>query len=384
MVLSIVLRNTLRHKLRTALTILCIALVLAGFGFIRTVITAWYAGVEAASADRLVTRNSVSVIFTLPTSYRDQLLKFDGVKKVTYANWFGGVYINPDNFFMQFAVDKDTYFEVFPELIVPPDQMAAYLKDRQGVIVGRKLADRFGWKLGDRVTLIGTIFAGDWDFNIDGIYTGKDPNVDESIFLMRWDYLDEWVKKNWPGYPSEVGWFGLKLSNPERASEISAAVDQHFKNSSAETLTETEKAYQMSFVSMSGTILVLLQVVSALIIGIILLVLINTMAMTARERISEYAYMKSMGFQAYHLAGLIIGESLVISCVGGLFGFVLLLPITHLVAATVSQWFPIFNLSATTIALLVITTIGVGIIASIFPIQKVLRMKIVDGLRVVE
>ena len=384
MVLSLIIRNALRHKLRTFLTILGIAVAVMAFGLIRTVISAWYSGVEATAPDRLITRNSVSIIFTLPLSYRDQILKIDGIKDVTWANWFGGIYVDPDNFFAQFAVDKDTYFKVFPEFVIPPAQFEEFQKNRQAVIVGRKLADRFGWKLGDRITLIGTVYSGNWDFDIVSIYTGKDQTTDESSFFMRWDYLDEWVKQNWPGYGAEIGWFGLKLSDPNRASEISAAVDARFKNSSAETLTETEKAFQMSFVQMSGTILTLLQVMSVLIIFIILIVLVNTMAMAGRERTSEHAYMKSMGFRTYHLIGMISGESLVIAGLGGALGLLLLLGVTNIVKAGVSQWFPVFGITTTTFVLVVAVAILIGLLASIFPAQRAVRMKIVDGLRVVD
>jgi putative ABC transport system permease protein len=384
MVLSLIIRNALRHKLRTFLTILGIAVAVMAFGMIRTVISAWYSGVEGTAPDRLITRNAVSIIFTLPLSYRDQILKIDGIKEVTWANWFGGIYVDPDNFFAQFAVDKDTYFKVFPEFVIPPTQFEEFQKKRQAAVVGRKLADRFGWKLGDRITLIGTVYSGNWDFDIVSIYTGKDQTTDESSFFMRWDYLDEWVKKNWPGYGSEIGWFGLRLSDPDRASEISSAVDARFKNSSAETLTETEKAFQMSFVQMSGTILTLLQVMSVLIICIILIVLVNTMAMAGRERTSEHAYMKSMGFRTYHLIGMISGESLVIAGLGGALGLLLLVGVTSIVKAGVSQWFPIFGITTTTFVLVVVVAIVIGLLASIFPAQRAVRMKIVDGLRVVD
>jgi putative ABC transport system permease protein len=384
MVLGLIIRNTLRHKLRTFLTIVGIAVAVMAFGLIRTVISAWYAGVEGAAPDRLITRNSVSIVFDLPLSYREQILKIDGIKQVTWANWFGGVYVDPDNFFPQFAVDKDTYFEVFPEFVIPPAQFEEFQKNRRAVVVGRKLADRFGWKVGDRVTLIGTVYSGDWDFDIVSIYTGKDQTVDESSFFMRWDYLDEWVNQNWPGYGARIGWFGLKLSDPNLASEISAAVDARFKNSSAETLTETEKAFQMSFVQMSGTILTLLQVMSILIICIILMVLVNTMAMAGRERTSEHAYMKSMGFRTYHLIGMISGESLVIAGLGGALGLLLLVGVTNIVKAGVSQWFPVFTITTATFVLVVVVAISIGLLASIFPTQRAARMKIVDGLRVVD
>lgn len=384
MLMNLIIRNSFRHKLRTALTVIGLAVAVMAFGLIRTVVDAWYAGVEASSPDRLVTRSSISITFTLPLAYKDQIAKVDGVKQVTYANWFGGYYVDPKDFFAQFAVERDNYFSMFPEFIISPDVLEAFNSNIKGVIVGKKLADRFKWKVGERVTLVGTIYPGDWDFDIVGIYTGKDQTIDESTWFMRWDYIDETMKKQMPGRAGEVGWYGLRLADPSRAAEVSAAVDAHFKNSSAETLTETEKAFQMSFVSMSGAILVLLTVMSWLIIGVILMVLINTMAMTARERTSEYAFMKSMGFQGYHLWGMISGEAILISLTGGLVGLGLLAAVVNVLKAGLSAWFPVFKIQPLTWILVVSLAVVIGLVASAFPVLKAMRTRIVDGLRVVD
>ncbi len=384
MLMKLIFRNAMRHKLRTTLTIIGLAVAVMAFGLIRTVIDAWYAGVEASSPDRLVTRSSISITFTLPLAYRDQIAKVDGVKQVTYANWFGGYYVDPKDFFAQFAVERDNYFSMFPEFVISPDVLEAFNSNIKGVIVGKKLADRFNWTVGERVTLVGTIYPGDWDFDIVGIYTGRDQTIDESTWFMRWDYIDETMKKQMPGRAGEVGWYGLQLADPSKAAEVSAAVDAHFKNSSAETLTETEKAFQMSFVSMSGAILLLLTVMSWLIIGVILMVLINTMAMTARERRSEHAFMKSMGFQVYHLWGMISGEAILISLVGGVVGLGLLAAIVNLLKAGLSAWFPVFKIQPLTWILVVSLAIAIGLIASAFPVLKAMRTRIVDGLRVVD
>jgi putative ABC transport system permease protein len=384
MLMNLIIRNSFRHKLRTALTVIGLAVAVMAFGLIRTVVDAWYAGVEASSPDRLVTRSAISITFTLPLAYRDQIAKVDGVKQVTYANWFGGYYVDPKDFFAQFAVERDNYFSMFPEFIITPDVLEAFNSNIKGVIVGKKLADRFKWKVGERVTLVGTIYPGDWDFDIVGIYTGKDQTIDESTWFMRWDYIDETMKKQMPGRAGEVGWYGLRLADPSKAAEISAAVDAHFKNSSAETLTETEKAFQMSFVSMSGAILLLLTVMSWLIIGVILMVLINTMAMTARERTSEYAFMKSMGFQGYHLWGMISGEAILISLTGGLVGLGLLAAIVNVLRAGLSAWFPVFKIQPLTWIMVVSLAIAIGLVASAFPVLKAMRTRIVDGLRVVD
>jgi len=383
-VLKIIIRNTLRHKLRTALTILGLALAVMTFGLIRTFITAWYAGAEASAPDRLVTRNAVSIIFPLPLAYKEQIEKIEGIKQVTYATWFGGIYIDPQNFFANFAVDHNTFFRVFPEYIIPADQLEAFESERKAVIVGRKLADRFGWKMGDQIALIGTIFPGDWDFIIRGIYVGRDPSVDETAFMFHWDYIDETMRQTMPPRAGQVGWYALRINNPDRAAEISETIDARFDNSLAETLTETEKAFQLSFIQMAGTIIAGLQVVSGLIIGVILLVLANTMAMSARERTPEYAYLKTVGFRPFHLTGLIVGESLFIAGWGGLLGLGLLFAVSKPIGVAVSVFFPVFNIQPVTVLLSALAALLVGIAAALFPTFRAARMRIVDGLRVVE
>ena len=306
-VLKLITRNAGRHKLRTYLTVLGLALAVMAFGLIRTFIDAWYAGARAAAPDRLVTRHSVSIVFTLPIAYRDQILQVDGVKDITFGTWFGGIYVDPKNFFPQFAVDPESFFRIYPEYIVPAEQMAAFTQDRRGAIVGQSLVDRFGWKVGDRVPLIGTIYPGDWEFIIQGVYTGANPDIDETAFVFRFDYLDERLKQESPGRAGQIGWYILKIDDPSRSAEIGAKVDARYDNSWAETRTETEKEFALSFIQMSDTIIIGLRVISYLIIGVIFLVVANTMAMTARERISENAFMRTLGFRGYHLVGLMRG-----------------------------------------------------------------------------
>jgi len=383
-VFKLIAKNSLRRKLRTFLTILGLALAVMAFGLIRTLIGAWYAGVAASSPDRLIVRHAVSIVFTLPMAYKEQLEKIDGVELVSYAAWFGGIYIDPKNFFAQFAADPQTFFTLYPEYMVPPDQYADFLKERRAVIVGRGLADRFGWKIGDPITLIGTIYPGDWDFIIRGIYTGRDKVTDENSFFMRFDYLDERMQQEMPGRVGQVGWYGLKMDDPSRAAQISAIVDSRFANSWAETKTETEKEFQLSFIQMTGAIITGMRIISFLIIGVILLVLANTMAMTARERMSEHAFLRTLGFRGYHLVGLILGESLLIACLGGLVGMGLLGAVVGVVKAAISSYIPGFEATPFNYMLCMITAVVVGILSSVFPIQRAMRIRIVDGLRVVD
>lgn len=383
-VFKLIFRNAMRHKLRTFLTILGLALAVMAFGLIRTFISAWYAGAEASAPNRLIVRHAVSIVFTLPVAYKEQLEKIDGIKKVSYAAWFGGIYVDPRNFFPQFAIEQATYFDLYPEFIVPADQLQAFRDDRRGVIVGRKLADRFGWKIGDNITLIGTIYPGNWDYIVRGIYTGRDELTDETMFFFQFDYLDERMKQDSPGRVGQIGWFGVQIDNPNRSAEIGGIVDARFKNSWAETLTETEKEFQMSFIQMSGAIITGLRIISFLIIGVILMVLANTMVMTARERVSEHAFLRTLGFQKYHLVGLILGESMIIASIGGILGMIILALCSKLAGAALSNFFPVFNTDPPVYLLCFAIALIVGVIASIFPIQRALHIKIVDGLRVVD
>jgi putative ABC transport system permease protein len=383
-IIKIVRKNAFRHKLRTFLTILGLALAVMAFGLIRTFINAWFAGARAAAPDRLITRHAVSIIFSLPLAYQEQLKQIDGVIDVTHASWFGAYYVDPSNFFANFAVAHENYFDIYPEFIIPKEQLEAFNKERNAAIIGQGLADRFGWKIGDHIPLVGTIYPGDWDFNIRGIYTGRDESTDETLFMFRFDYLDETMKQTSPGRAGETGWYALKISDPDRAAEIAKKVDARFDNSLAETRTETEKEFQMSFIQMSSVIILGLRIVSYLIIGVILLVLANTMAMTARERVSEIAFLRTIGFRGYQLIGMILGESLFIACLSGLIGIGLLILVANGVRAALSQFFPGFAPDNITFLLSFGVAVLVGILAAIFPINRALRIKIVDGLRVVD
>jgi putative ABC transport system permease protein len=383
-VLRLIIKNAGRHKLRTFLTILGLGLAVMAFGLIRTFIDAFDAGARAASPDRLVTRHAVSFTFPLPIAYEEQILQVDGVKDITFGTWFGGIYVDETNFFPQFGVEAESFFRIYPEYIVPPDQMQNFLKDRRGVIVGQSLIDRYGWKVGDKVTLIGTIYPGDWEFVIDGIYRGENPDIDETSFIFNYQYIDERMKQQSPGRAGQIGWYVLKIDDPSRAAEISAKVDSRYDNSWAETKTETEKEFAMTFIAMSSAIIAGLRVISYLIVGVIFLVLANTMAMTARERVSENAFMRTLGFRGYHLTGLILGESVFIAIMGGVAGMGLLYLVANAVGVVISSFFPGFAVFPATYVMAMIIALAIGAAASIFPIFRALRVNIVDGLRVVD
>lgn len=382
-VFMLIFKNAGRHKLRTTLTIIGLAVAVMAFGLLRTVISAWYAGAEASAPDRLVSRNAVNIIFPLPLSYKEQISKVPGVEKVSYAYWFGAYYVDPKNFFANFAIDHNDYLDIFPEFVIDSKDLKTFKSERNAAICGQILADRFGWKVGDQIRLVGTIFPGNWDLVIRGIYRGRDRSTDESALFLRWDYLDENLRATVPGRAGYVGWYSIKISNPNEAVRISAKVDALFKNSLAETLTETEKEFQLSFIAMSGTILTALQFISYLIIGIIFLVLTNTMAMSARERISEYAVMKTLGYRPWHLIGLIAGESLFIATCGGVAGVVLTFPMVSGFGEALKYYFPVFEIKSQNLLLAGGFSILVGFLAAIFPILRATRVTIVEGLRTI-
>jgi putative ABC transport system permease protein len=380
-ILKLIFKNAFRHKLRAFLTILGVTIAILAFGLLRTVIGAWYAGVEASSANRLVTRNAVSLIFPLPLSYKEKIRQVEGVKRVSYGTWFGGVYIDEKNFFANYAVEPKVYLEMYPEIVIPVSQMAVFLRDRKAAVAGRKLVDRFGWKIGDVVTLKGTIFPGEWDFVIRGIYKGRDQTVDESAFFFHWDYLNEALKKAGRTWADQVGWYMIEITDPYIAADVSLRIDKMFKNSIAETLTETEKAFQLGFISMSEAIVIAIQLVSFVIVFIIMAVVANTMAMTARERIGEYAIFKTLGFKAVHISGLILGESLIITMTGAFLGIVLTFPAAKIFSKELSQFFPIFNVEQETIIIDIIAALVVACVAAVFPAWRAVNIRIADGLR---
>lgn len=382
-VLKLIFKNMLRHSLRSVLTMAGIAIAVMAFGLLRTVVTAWSYGVEAASADRLITRHAVAFIFPLPYAYKGQLEQISGVKTVSYASWFQGIYKDQsfENFFPRIAVDPQTIMTVYSEYTLPPEQLQAFQRQRNGCVVGRKLAEQHGFKIGDIIPVTGDIYPGQWEFTVVGIYTGKDKTADETQMFFQWDYLNEQNRKqnNWAA--DQVGWYILKIDKPNDAGTVAEAVDALYANSPAKTKTETEKAFQQSFVSLSSAIITAMEVVSYVIIGIILMVLANTIIMSARERIREYAVLKTLGFTGFHVAGLILGESLFISMFGGAVGLALTFPVCAGFGEAFPTMFPVFAVQGSTIALAVTFSVLVGGVAAAFPAFRSSRMSIVEGLR---
>ena len=380
-ILKLLLRNSFRHKLRTALTILSITIAILAFGLLRTFIGAWYAGVKASSANRLITRNAISLIFPLPLSYKDKIRQIDGVKQIAYGNWFAGIYKDEKNFFANYAIEARNYMELYPEFVVPADQKEAFLRDRKGCVAGRKLVEQYHWRIGDIVPLKSIVFPGNWEFVLRGIYHGRDESTDERVFFFHWDYMNEALKKMLPRRADQVGWYVVEVKDPNRAAEVAQAIDMTFKNSLAETLTETERAFFLSFISMADAIIIAIQLVSFVVIIIIIAVAANTMAMTARERIGEYAIFKTLGFRGWRIAGMIVGESLLITMIGCLVGIVLTPPAAKVFSKYVGTYFPAFRVEIDTIYMDIGASILVGLLAAIIPTWRAVKIRIADGLR---
>ena len=379
--LKLLLKNAFRHKLRTGLTVLGLVVAICAFGLLRTIVDAWYAGVEGSSSTRLVVRSNISLTFPLPLNYAQRLRAVEGVRQVSWSNWFGGVYITERNFFPQFAVDPATYLPLYPEYRIPDAERNAFLRDRQGVLVGRKLADKFGWKVGDPIPLRGTIYPGTWTFTLRGIWDGAYAKTDESQLLMHWAFINESIRQRFRGRGDQVGVYIVGIDEPNNAAAVGQRIDKLFANSLAETMTETEAAFQLSFVSMSEAILVAVQAVSLIIVVIIMAVMANTMTMTARERLAEYATLKALGFPPGFVVRLLLGESLLIAAIGGVAGLLLTWPLAAAFRSAAGTLFPIFQVSTLTMALQLVAALVVGLVAAAWPAWRMGRIDIVNGLR---
>lgn len=381
--LRLIFKNTFRHRLRTSLTILGIVVAILSFGMLQTLVSAWYEGANLASSTRLVTRNAISLVFSLPLAYKDRIRGVEGVKRVTYANWFGGIYKEPSNFFPQFAVDVRSFLEMYPELHVIDGDVDAFIRDRRGCIIGTRLAEKYGFKVGDVIPLKGTIYPGTWNFTVRGIYRYEGANVSADITNMyfHWQYLDDTVRAIAPRRAGQIGTFIIDIERPEDLGTVAEAVDATFRNSLAETLTESEKAFNLSFVAMSDQIITIVKLVSFVVVLIIMAVMANTMAMTARERMGEYATLKALGFGPGFLFALVAGESLFIAFVGCALAILVMFPVTAAFGSALSTLFPVFRVAPETYAWQAGCAAVVGLAAAVLPSIRAATVNVVDGLR---
>jgi putative ABC transport system permease protein len=384
LIFNLLLRNVWRQKGRAVLTFFGLLVATLAFGLLSTVVSAWYAGAEGASNARLITRNAISLVFPLPISHADRIRQVEGVSSLSWANWFGGIYKEPKNFFPQFAIQPESYLNAYPEYLLTETERTNFLKDRRAVVIGRKIANSYGLKVGDNLTLKGTIYPGDWEFQVAGIYEGRQTSTDTAQLFFHWDYLNEEAKRrNLPRAQNTTGVFIVQIAEPARAAEISLQVDSLFRNSAYETLTETEKAFQLGFVAMTEAIVVAIQIVSYVVILIIMAVMANTMAMTARERTGEYATLKALGFSPQFVAGLITAESLMLAVFGGIAGALITFPVARAFGDAMGTIFPVFEVASQTTGMQLILALVVGLVAAAIPAWRVSRIRIVEGLRAI-
>jgi putative ABC transport system permease protein len=375
----LILANLFRKKVRLLLTIGSFAVALFLFAFLAVVRDAFNRGADVAGADRLVIINRTSIINPIPLSYRDKIARIPGVKVITHDNWFGGIYQDEKNFFPQFVIDPDNQRQVFPELIVPDDQWDAFLKDRQGAIVGKRTAERFQWKIGDRIPIKSTITGvSNWEFNIDGFYHGKRPQDDETQFWFKWDYFEENVPERFKG---NVGWYTLRLNSPDDAVRVAKAIDNEFVNSPYETKTETESSFAAGWVKQFGNIRFLIVSIGVVVFFTLLLVTGNTMAISVRERTSELAVLKAIGFSDRAVLFLVLSESLVIALVGGLIGLGLSLLAVPVLTNALSGMLPPLLLAPSVLGFGLATALVVGIASGLLPGLGAMRLRIVNALR---
>ncbi|HLJ89521.1 MAG TPA: FtsX-like permease family protein [Candidatus Angelobacter sp.] len=376
---GLIFANLFRKKFRFVLTIGSFAVALFLFCMLAVVRQSFTGQADVAGVDRLVVINRVSIIQSLPMAYRDRILRIPGVKRVTFDNWFGGVYQDEKNSFPQFAVDPENQRDVFSELVVDDDQWKKFLSDREGAIIGAATAKRYGFKVGDRIPLKGTIYPGTWSFNIDGIYHGKRPTSDETQLWFQWKYLDERAKATNNG---QAGWYTVLVQNPDDSVRIVKAIDDEFANSPYETHTDTEKAFAASFAKQVGNIGFLVLAIGSIVFFTLLLVTGNTMAIAVRERTGELAVLKAVGYSDMFVMLLVLVESLVIAVIGGGLGLGFAKLVTMFISVTpIGNLFPFSQLSASVLLLGLGITLAFGAASGLLPSIGALRLRVVDALR---
>jgi putative ABC transport system permease protein len=375
----LVLANLGRHKRRTFLTIASVALALFLFASLQTVVTTLQRASQFGSARRLVMTNASGFILPLPLSYANRISAAEGVSNVTWANWFGGKYGDNTGFFAQFAVDPESYLAMYPEMVVPEDQKQAFFRERSAALVGVRLLDKFGWRIGQNITLQGTIFPGDWTFTIRAVYTPSDPVLNDDMMIFHHEYLEE---RN--GRPGIAGWYVIEVDDANNGAAVGKRLDDQFRNSSAPTKTGTEQAFNASFATMWGNVSLLMGTIGLAVVFAILLVTANAMMMSARERTGEVAVLKTIGFTDRTLFRLVMLEAGFIALTGaliGLGGAKLLYKVTKFNAGGFLPGFdvtPRTLLIGTGIALLLMLASG------LVPAIRAARLPVVQALRRVE
>lgn len=381
--LPIVWRNLMRRKIRTTFTLLSIFIAFLLFGFLMAVRSAFSMGIDLAGADRMMVLNKISIIMPLPYSYGQQLKTLEGVKQVTYANWFGGYYQETKNQFPNMAVDPETWLAMYPEFTLPDDQRKAWLADREGAIVGSVTAQRFGWKVGDRVPLQATIFSRPdrraWEFNIRGIYDSPVKGTDKTQLFFHWEFLNEVIKDT--RFGNQVGWYVIKVNDPEQSTALAKKIDTMFANSPTETKTDSEKNFIAGWAKQIGNISLITQFIAAAALFMMLLVTANAMAQSIRERTNELAVLKTLGFGDGKVLGLVLLESCILALVGGAAGLGLAWVLVTVIGDPTGSFLPQFLLPPRDLVIGMIMVVALGFATGAVPALQASRLRIVDALR---
>ena len=383
----VAVRNLGRNKLRTLLTIAGVSVAIVTFILLRTVLSAWTAGADHAAKDRVGTRHKVSFIMPLPKRYLEEIKQIPGVKGAAGANWFGAKDPKHETeFFGSFAVDPKEYLEVYDEILIPPEQREAWFQNRTGAVVGDALAKKMGWRVGDRVTLTGTIYPGDWEFQISGIYTAVRKSVDRSSFMFHYDYLNDSQAVANANAKDLVGWIVSRIDDPGKAAEIARTIDARFDERDQQTLSMSERAMNTSFIGMISAILKAVDVVSLVILAIMVLILGNTVAMGVRERTHEYGVLRAIGFLPKHLAVFVLSEAVVVSVAGGVVGVMISYPFVQeglgrFLEENMGAFFPFFRIDPATIVWALVLAALLGAVAAALPAYTASRLKVIEALR---
>jgi putative ABC transport system permease protein len=381
---TLAVRNVLRNKFRTVATMTAVAIAILTFVLLRTLISAWTVGVEEAAQDRIATRHKVSFIMQLPKRYVDEIGQIPGVQSVAFASWFGGKDAShPNDFFATIATDPKQIMTVYDEMVVPEDQKAAFISNRRGALVGKAIAKKLGWKVGDVITLAGTIYPGDWQFEISAIYDAKRRSVDQSSLFFHYDYLNESLPES---RKNQVGWVLARVNSAGEAASVARAIDQKFDERDIQTLSMSERAMNASFLGMLSAALKAIDLVSVVILLIMTLILGNTVAMGVRERTHEYGVLRAIGFLPQHLAKFVLGEAATVGLGGGLLGLAIAYPfVQNLVGRFLEEnmggIFPYVRIAPTTAVLAVVFAGGLGIVAAAVPAYRASKLDVIDALR---
>jgi len=382
--LLIAVRNLRRNKMRTFLTVLGAAVAVLAFVLLRTVLSAWQVAAEFAAKDRIASRHKISFVMALPKRYVEDIRAVPGVKQATYMNWFGARHpTRPDEFFPTIAVDPESFLQVMDEVVAPPEDRQRWLEDKKGALVGDVLARKLGLKVGDRLTLTGTIYPGDWEFNISGIYTATRKSIDRSTLWFHWDYMNDSLPES---RRDQVGWITSRIDDPGRGPDISAAIDRMFDERDTQTATMSERAMNLSFLGMFSAVLSALNIISFIILFIMMMIVGNTIAMGVRERTREYGVLRALGFEPAHIRLFVVGEALGLGLCAAVLGLLISHPIVDLgmgrfIEENLGSWFPYFRVEPVTYALATVMAVGLALLASAIPAFRAGRLVVTDALR---